>query len=194
MRPHLSIRHMNVASNSGGRAVAGRRTHRLPKHDRVSIDAHQRRACRPFAAPLDRSRRRCPSSLDRICRPVALVRSQLHSRCRKPPVQIPSANDRPPLIQKYFDWPPVRDPAKNQQALLDHAAVGGNDIDVIRLNRMVLPDLRCACCAFVAVLRNHAEIVLTHPNRESPRSAALPFSQRSHSLGRCRNVFSLHGL
>ena len=31
-----------------------------------------------------------------------------------------------------------------------------------------------ACGTFVAVLRNHAEVVLTHPNRESPKSAALP--------------------
>ena len=34
-----------------------------------------------------------------------------------------------------------------------------------------------ACGAFVAVLRNHAEIVLAHANRESPKSAALPFPQ-----------------
>jgi hypothetical protein len=41
-----------------------------------------------------------------------------------------------------------------------------------------------ACSAFVAaVLRNHAEIVLAHANRESPKSAALPFPQGSHSLG-----------
>jgi hypothetical protein len=35
--------------------------------------------------------------------------------------------------------------------------------------------------AFVALLRNHAEIVLTNANRESPKSAALPppFPQRS---------------
>jgi hypothetical protein len=48
-----------------------------------------------------------------------------------------------------------------------------------------------ACCAFVAVLRNHAEIVIAHANRESPKSAALP--QGSHSLGRCRHLFSLRG-
>jgi hypothetical protein len=52
-----------------------------------------------------------------------------------------------------------------------------------------------ACGAFVAVLRNRAEIVLAHANRESPKSAALPlpFPQRSHSLGRCRRVVSLRG-
>ena len=32
-----------------------------------------------------------------------------------------------------------------------------------------------ACGAFVAVLRNHPEIVLAHTDRESPKSAALPF-------------------
>ena len=39
-----------------------------------------------------------------------------------------------------------------------------------------------ACGAFVAVLRNHAEIVLAHANRETPKSAALLFPQGSHSL------------
>ena len=37
-------------------------------------------------------------------------------------------------------------------------------------------------------LRNHAEIVLAHVNREPPKSAALPFPQGCHSRGRC-----LHG-
>ena len=41
-----------------------------------------------------------------------------------------------------------------------------------------------ACGAFVAVLRQHAEIVLAHANPESPKSAALPFPQGSHSFGR----------
>ena len=45
-----------------------------------------------------------------------------------------------------------------------------------------------ACGAFVAVPRNHAEIVLAHANRESPKSAALPFPQGSHSLGRLEPV------
>ena len=35
-----------------------------------------------------------------------------------------------------------------------------------------------ACCAFVAVLRNHVELVLTHHNREFPKSAALPQGSR----------------
>jgi hypothetical protein len=47
--------------------------------------------------------------------------------------------------------------------------------------------------AVVAVLRNHAEIVLAHVDRESPKSAALPFPQGSHSVGRCCHVFSLRG-
>ena len=41
-----------------------------------------------------------------------------------------------------------------------------------------------ACGAFVAVLRNHAEIVRAHANRESPKSAALPFPQCSNWFGR----------
>jgi len=44
---------------------------------------------------------------------------------------------------------------------------------------------------FVAVLRNHAEIVLGHANRECPNSAALPFPQGSRSLGRRPHVLSL---
>jgi hypothetical protein len=34
---------------------------------------------------------------------------------------------------------------------------------------------RRACGAILAVLCNHAEIVPAHANRESPKSAALPF-------------------
>jgi hypothetical protein len=44
-----------------------------------------------------------------------------------------------------------------------------------------------ACGAFVAVLRNHAEIVRAHANRESPKSAALPFPQCSR-----RDTFSVY--
>ena len=40
-----------------------------------------------------------------------------------------------------------------------------------------------SCGTFVAVLRNYAEIALAHANRESPKSAALPFPQGSHSFG-----------
>jgi hypothetical protein len=59
-------------------------------------------------------------------------------------------------------------------------------------DRLRLLIVGSACGAFVAVLRNHAEIVLAHANRESPKSAALPlpFSQGSHSLGRRRHVLS----
>src|SRR4249920_3578013 len=52
---------------------------------------------------------------------VGLVRFQLHLRCRQPSVEIAPANEGPPLVQKYFDWPPVRDPAEDQQALRDEA-------------------------------------------------------------------------
>ena len=41
------------------------------------------------------------------------------------------------------------------------------------------------------MLRDHAEIVRAHANRDSPKSAALPFPQGSHSLGRYRHVFSV---
>jgi hypothetical protein len=41
--------------------------------------------------------------------------------------------------------------------------VGDEATDGLRLLLVV-----GAQCAFVAVLRNHAEIVLTHPNRETP--------------------------
>jgi hypothetical protein len=44
-----------------------------------------------------------------------------------------------------------------------------------------------ACGAFVAVLRNHTEIVLAHANRQSPKSAALPFLVGTHSFGRGRH-------
>jgi hypothetical protein len=41
--------------------------------------------------------------------------------------------------------------------------------------------------AFVAAFGNRAEIVLADLNRQSPNSAARPFPQGSHSLGRCRH-------
>jgi len=46
---------------------------------------------------------------------------------------------------------------------------------------------KAACGAFVAVLRNHAEVVLAHADRESPKAPARSFPVRSHSLGRCRH-------
>jgi hypothetical protein len=47
--------------------------------------------------------------------------------------------------------------------------VGDEEADRLRLLILV-----SACGAFVAVLRNHAEIALAHANRESPKSAAFP--------------------
>ena len=47
-----------------------------------------------------------------------------------------------------------------------------------------------ACGAFVAVLRNHAEIVRADSDRESPKPPARSFPVRSHSLGRRRHVVS----
>jgi hypothetical protein len=41
---------------------------------------------------------------------------------------------------------------------------------------------------FVAAFRNRAEIVLPDLNRQSPKSAARPFPQGSHSLGRCSHA------
>jgi hypothetical protein len=42
-------------------------------------------------------------------------------------------------------------------------------------------------------LRNHGEIVRAHANRESPKSAALPFPQCSNLFGRRCHGFSLRG-
>jgi hypothetical protein len=50
-----------------------------------------------------------------------------------------------------------------------------------------------ACSAFVGVLRNHAEIVLAHANRQSPESAALRLPQCSHSLGSPSVARTVHG-
>src|SRR5436190_18786722 len=47
--------------------------------------------------------------------------------------------------------------------------------------------LVAACGAFVAVLRNHAEIVRADDDRETPKAPARSFPVRSHSLGRCRH-------
>jgi hypothetical protein len=47
--------------------------------------------------------------------------------------------------------------------------------------------------AFVAVLCNREEIVLAHVKRQSPESAAHPFPQESHSLGRRCHVFRFRG-
>jgi len=60
MPPHLSIRAICMWPRGGGARGCRQSKLHLPKHDRVSIDANQRRACLgPFAAPLDRSRRGC---------------------------------------------------------------------------------------------------------------------------------------
>jgi hypothetical protein len=40
-------------------------------------------------------------------------------RRRKSLIQITPSNDRPPIIQKYFDWPPIRYPSENKQALFN---------------------------------------------------------------------------
>src|ERR1700737_502655 len=40
-------------------------------------------------------------------------------RRRKSLIQIAPSNDRPPIIQKYFDWPPIRYPSENKQALFN---------------------------------------------------------------------------
>jgi len=60
--------------------------------------------------------------------------------------------------------------------------VGDEEADSLRLLIVV-----GACGPLVPVLRNHAEIVLARANRQSPKSAALPFPQGSHSLGRRRH-------
>jgi hypothetical protein len=53
---------------------------------------------------------------------IGLVRPQFHSRYRQPLIDIAPTNDGPPIVQKYFDWPPVRDPTEDSQALFDDAA------------------------------------------------------------------------
>jgi len=40
-------------------------------------------------------------------------------RRRKSLIQISSSNDRPPVVQKYFDWPPIRHPSENKQAFFN---------------------------------------------------------------------------
>lgn len=40
-------------------------------------------------------------------------------RRRKSLIQVAPSNDRSPIIQEYFDWPPIRDPSENQQALFN---------------------------------------------------------------------------
>ena len=40
-------------------------------------------------------------------------------RRRKSLIQVAPSNDRPPIIQEYFDWPPIRDPSENKQALFN---------------------------------------------------------------------------
>src|ERR1700675_4131246 len=40
-------------------------------------------------------------------------------RRRKSLIQVAPSNDRPPIIQEYFDWPPIRDPSENKKALFN---------------------------------------------------------------------------
>src|SRR5258708_6840957 len=40
-------------------------------------------------------------------------------RRRKSLIQIAPSDYRPPVIQKYFDWPPIRHPSENKQALFN---------------------------------------------------------------------------
>src|SRR6202022_214210 len=36
--------------------------------------------------------------------------------------EIASTNNRPPIVEKYFNWPPIRDPAKNSQTFIEETA------------------------------------------------------------------------
>src|SRR3979409_2549011 len=45
-------------------------------------------------------------------------------RRRKSLIQITPSNDRPPLIQEYFDWPPICNPSENKQALFNNTTNG----------------------------------------------------------------------
>src|ERR1700682_5179041 len=45
-------------------------------------------------------------------------------RRRKALIQIAPSNDRPPVVEKYLDWPPMRDPSENKQALFNDTTNG----------------------------------------------------------------------
>src|ERR1700737_4223203 len=45
-------------------------------------------------------------------------------RRRKSLIQITPSNDRPPIIQEYFDWPPICNPSENKQALFNNTTNG----------------------------------------------------------------------
>src|SRR3990172_8944430 len=51
----------------------------------------------------------------------------LHRRCRKAAVQIPTARDRPPIVEENFDGAPIGNPAEDEQALLDQPPVRGRE-------------------------------------------------------------------
>jgi hypothetical protein len=51
-----------------------------------------------------------------------LVWSQLHFGSRQSPIEITPADYRPPLVEKDFDRPPIRDPREDEQALFDDLA------------------------------------------------------------------------
>jgi hypothetical protein len=63
----------------------------------------------------------------------------------------------------------------------------GNGVTEETANSLGSGVLVSACGAFVAVLRDHAEIVRAHADRQSPKPPARSFPVRSHSLGRCRH-------
>ncbi len=105
----------------------------------MTLDGHtpSRRALRPLRREGSEVEIRAGEELSRRCllvcpelhlsgtpclARVILVRPQFHLRLRKSPVEIASANNWPPIIEKYFDWPPIRDPAENSQALVEETA------------------------------------------------------------------------
>ena len=47
------------------------------------------------------------------------IRPELNGRGSKAPVQVTPARQRPPVVEKDLERPPVRDPAKDKQALFD---------------------------------------------------------------------------
>jgi hypothetical protein len=61
-----------------------------------------------------------------------------------------------------------------------HERVAEKQADGLRLLIVV-----GACRPFVAAFRNCLQIALAYVNRQSTKSAARPFPQGSHSLGRC---------
>src|SRR5581483_2112709 len=54
-----------------------------------------------------------------LARLAPLIGPELDLGCGKPPVQVALTRDRPPVIEKDLDRPPIRDPGEQDQAFLE---------------------------------------------------------------------------